>query len=104
MYKVIKSGKGQAANKSRTVKVKYEGRYIDGKVFDASPEGKPIPVDMIKLGVINGWKEALKLMKQGDKWELSVPFKLAYGANPHPRMRMQPCKTLIFIMEVIEAK
>ncbi len=77
-YKVIKSGSGATPKATDSVKVHYHGTLTDGKVFDSSVErGEPVsfPVN----GVIPGWTEALQLMKEGDKWQLVIPSKLAYG-------------------------
>jgi FKBP-type peptidyl-prolyl cis-trans isomerase FklB len=79
-YKVVKSGSGKTPGLNDTVKVHYHGTLIDGTVFDSSVDrGEPVtfPVN----GVIPGWTEALQLMKVGDKWQLVIPAKLAYGEN-----------------------
>ena len=79
-YKVVKSGSGKTPAVTDTVKVHYHGTLIDGTVFDSSVDrGEPVtfPVN----GVIPGWTEALQLMKEGDKWQLVIPSKLAYGEN-----------------------
>ncbi len=75
-YKIITSGKGKTPKATDTVSVNYKGTVISGKVFDES-HGQPVtfPVN----GVIPGWTEALQLMKEGDKWTLYIPAKLAYG-------------------------
>lgn len=80
LYKVLKSGSGAAPTASSTVVVDYEGRLIDGTVFDSSyrrGESAEFPVN----GVIQGWQIALKAMKPGDEWELYIPAYLAYGEN-----------------------
>lgn len=99
-YKVIKEGTGDIPTAESTVSVHYEGRLIDGTVFDSSIErGQPaqFPVG----GVIPGWTEALQLMKQGAKWQLFIPSDLAYGprgAGP----QIGPNETLIFDVELLE--
>ncbi len=97
-YKVIKSGSGPSPKATDTVKVHYNGTLIDGTVFDSSiRRGSPatFPVD----GVIPGWTEALQLMKVGDKWQLFIPSKLAYGEQgPGP---IGPNATLIFDVELL---
>ena len=77
-YKVIKSGSGKTPKPTDTVKVHYHGTLIDGKVFDSSVERNE-PVSFPVNGVIPGWTEGLQLMKEGDKWQLFIPSKLAYG-------------------------
>ena len=54
-------------------------------------------------GVIQGWQEALQLMKAGDKWELFIPYELAYGAAGSPP-KIGPCETLVFDIELIAVK
>ena len=97
-YKVIKSGSGPSPKPTDTVKVHYNGTLIDGTVFDSSiRRGSPatFPVN----GVIPGWTEALQLMKVGDKWQLFIPAKLAYGEQgPGP---IGPNATLIFDVELL---
>ena len=81
------------------VGVHYHGTLIDGTVFDSSVNrGEPtsFPVN----GVIQGWVEALQLMKTGSKWKLYIPYDLAYGeraAGP----TIKPYSTLIFEVELI---
>lgn len=101
-YKVLKEGNGRSPKPQDEVVTHYQGRLINGKVFDSSYDrGEPIsfPVN----GVIAGWTEALQLMKEGDKWELYIPSKLAYGsrgAGPD----IGPNATLIFEVELLKVK
>lgn len=94
LYKVLKSGSGSSPTASSTVVVDYEGRLIDGTVFDSSyRRGEPseFPVN----GVIQGWQIALKAMKPGDEWEVYIPAYLAYGDNGSGN-NIPPASTLIF--------
>ena len=77
-YKVITQGTGAVPTATDDVKVNYEGRLIDGKVFDSSyKRGEP---NTFKANqVIKGWTEALTMMPVGSKWELYIPYDLAYG-------------------------
>ncbi len=99
-YKVLTEGKGKSPGAEDQVKVHYEGKLLDGTVFDSSyKRGEPavFPVN----GLIPGWTEALQLMKPGAKWELYIPADLAYGdrgAGP----QIPPGSTLIFTTELIE--
>jgi FKBP-type peptidyl-prolyl cis-trans isomerase FklB len=97
-YKVLSSGAGPSPKTTDVVKVNYTGKLVDGTVFDSSVRrGEPatFPVN----GVIPGWTEALQLMKVGDKWQLVIPPKLAYGDNgPGP---IGPNSTLIFDVELL---
>jgi FKBP-type peptidyl-prolyl cis-trans isomerase FklB len=98
-YRVLKEGKGKTPKATDSVKVHYHGTLIDGSVFDSSVErGEPIsfPVG----GVIAGWTEALQLMKEGDKWQLVIPSKLAYGEQG-PGGKIGPNSTLIFDVELL---
>ena len=98
-YKVLKSGSGVSPKKTDSVKVHYHGTLIDGKVFDSSVQrGEPVsfPVE----GVIPGWVEALQLMKVGDKWQLFIPSKLAYGERS-PDPVIGPNATLVFEVELL---
>jgi FKBP-type peptidyl-prolyl cis-trans isomerase FklB len=98
-YKVLKSGSGKTPKTSDTVKVHYHGTLIDGSVFDSSVErGEPatFPVDQ----VIPGWTEVLQLMKEGDKWQVYIPAKLAYGEQS-PSPKIGPNSTLIFDVELL---
>ena len=98
-YKVLKSGTGEMPKKTDTVTVHYTGTLIDGTVFDSSVQrGQPatFPVE----GVIPGWTEALQMMKVGDKWQLFLPAKLAYGEQS-PSPKIGPNSTLIFEVELL---
>jgi len=97
-YKVIKTGTGATPKPTDTVKVHYQGTLIDGTVFDSSVQrGQPITFPV--RGVIPGWTEALQLMKVGDKWQLFIPAKLAYGEQgPGP---IGPNSALIFEVELL---
>jgi FKBP-type peptidyl-prolyl cis-trans isomerase len=79
-YQVIRSGSGASPKAADTVKVHYEGKLLDGTVFDSSIKRNE-PAEFPVNGVIPGWTEALQLMKVGDKWRLFIPAKLAYGAK-----------------------
>jgi FKBP-type peptidyl-prolyl cis-trans isomerase FklB len=97
-YKVIKSGAGPSPKKTDTVKVHYHGTLIDGTVFDSSVQrGEPITLGV--GDVIPGWTEALQMMKVGDKWQLFIPAKLAYGEEAPPQIG--PNSTLIFDVELL---
>lgn len=99
-YEVLTEGSGASPLATDTVTTHYHGTLIDGTVFDSSVQrGEPatFPVN----GVIQGWVEALQLMKPGAKWRLYVPQNLAYGANPHPGGPIEPYTTLVFDVELI---
>jgi len=98
-YEVLVEGKGKKPTGTDTVKVHYEGRLIDGTLFDNSYERQE-PVTFALNDVINGWSEGLQLMTEGSKYKLYIPYELGYGAfgyGPIP-----PYSTLIFTIELIE--
>jgi len=100
-YKVVRSGPatGLKPQANDEVKVHYEGKTEDGKVFDSSYE-RGQPAAMPLKGLIPGWQEALPLMRPGDEWILYVPSNLGYGENgqgPIP-----PGAPLIFRIELID--
>ena len=100
-YKVIKEGTGRKPSATDIVKVNYEGKLLDGTVFDSSyKRGEPIEFPLNR--VIQGWTEGLQLMKEGSIYELYIPYNLAYGpdgAGPIP-----PKADLIFKVELLEVK
>ena len=97
-YKVFKQGDGQVPQMTDKVKVHYEGRLIDGTVFDSSIQrGKPATFQPTQ--VIKGWTEALTMMPIGSKWQLYIPQELGYG--PHQAGQIPPYSTLIFDVELI---
>ena len=100
-YKVLVEGDGALPTDTSTLKVNYEGKLIDGTVFDSSYErNMPFEINMRMPGVIEGWVEALKMMPAGSKWEVTIPQELAYGAqNQGP---IKPFSTLIFTIEVLK--
>lgn len=99
-YKVLKQGAGESPSEADTIFAHYEGKFINGEVFDSSfQRGTPLKFEM--SNVIQGWGEVLKLMKPGDKWEVAIPANLAYGAKGAGD-RIGPNKTLIFIIELIQ--
>ncbi len=99
-YKVIKAGTGKMPKATDTVSVNYRGTLISGKEFDAS-HGEPVSFGVNQ--VIPGWTEALQLMKEGDKWQLFIPSKLAYGERGAGG-DIGPNETLIFEVELVAVK
>lgn len=99
-YKVLQAGNGKSPVAYDRVRTHYEGRFLSGEVFDSSYE-RGAPVTFPVNRVIPGWTEALQLMKEGDKWELYVPYALAYGEQGAPP-RIPPFSTLVFQVELLE--
>lgn len=99
-YEVITEGNGEIPIATDKVKVHYHGMLIDGTVFDSSiRRGEPATFGVTQ--VIQGWVEALQLMKVGSKWKLFIPHKLAYGAQGAGEL-IEPFSTLIFEVELLE--
>lgn len=97
-YKVMKAGTGKIPKATDKVKVHYKGTFIDGKVFDSSIERNEPAIFGVRE-VIPGWTEALQLMKIGEKWQLFIPAKLAYGESGRPGIA--PNSVLIFEIELL---
>lgn len=100
MYKVLVKGDGPVATATDKVKVKYEGRLIDGTVFDSTEKHGGEPATFAPNQVIKGWTEALTLMSVGSKWQLYIPQELAYGSREAGEIK--PFSALIFDVEVLE--
>ena len=102
-YKILKEGTGNNPTDSDIVECHYRGTLINGTEFDSSYHtGKPAFFNL-GGGVIPGFKEALKLMKVGSKWEFYLPPKLAYG-NRGAGRDIGPNSTLIFEVELLGTK
>jgi FKBP-type peptidyl-prolyl cis-trans isomerase len=100
-YEVITEGKGATPKKTDKVKVHYHGTLVDGTVFDSSVERNE-PASFGVGQVIPGWTEALQLMKVGDKWKLTIPSELAYGARGTPGGPIPPNAVLVFDVELLD--
>ena len=97
-YKVIKEGNGPMPKDTSMVKVQYEGKTIDGNVFDSSYK-RGEPVSLRANQVINGWTEALVHMPVGSVWEVYIPQNLAYGEREQGQIK--PFSVLIFKIELV---
>ena len=101
-YRVLREGKGAIPKATDEVVVKYEGRLIDGTVFDSSYNRTPDTNVFRADRLIKGWTEALTMMPVGSKWELYVPQELAYGERSAGQI--PPYSTLIFTMELLDIR
>ncbi len=99
-YEILRAGDGPKPMPQDQVTVHYEGKLLDGTIFDSSVQrGQPATFGVTQ--VIQGWVEALQLMPQGAKWKLFIPYNLAYGersAGP----KIGPYSTLIFEVELLK--
>ena len=98
-YQVLRQGDGQVPQKTDKVRVHYEGRLIDGTVFDASSKHGTEPATFRPDQVIRGWTEALTMMPVGSKWRLFIPQELGYGERQAGNI--PPYSTLIFDVELV---
>lgn len=100
-YKVIQQGNGVKPNVNSTITVHYEGRLIDGTIFDSSYQrGEPITFELKRM--IQGWIEALQLMPEGSIYELYIPSELGYGDRPIPGIPAG--SVLIFKVELLKVE
>lgn len=99
-YEILIQGTGSKPKATDTVRCHYEGRLINGQVFDSSFKRNQ-PADFPVNQVIPGWVEALQLMPVGSKWRLYIPSNLAYGEHGAGEL-IGPNTTLIFDVELLE--
>ena len=99
-YMVLRQGNGPRPRPSDTVRVNYEGRLLDGTVFDSSYE-RGTPAEFPLGGVIPGWTEGLGLMPVGAKYRFWIPSELGYGASGTPGGPIGPNATLVFDVELL---
>ncbi|MEX2578512.1 MAG: FKBP-type peptidyl-prolyl cis-trans isomerase [Verrucomicrobiales bacterium] len=99
-YEVLRPGTGKRPTTSDRVKVHYHGYLPDGTVFDSSVQrGQPAVFGLNQ--VIAGWREGIPLMREGAKYQFTVPPNLAYGAGGMPP-KIGPNQTLMFDVELFE--
>jgi FKBP-type peptidyl-prolyl cis-trans isomerase len=99
-YKILKAGDGKKPVDSDDIVCEYRGTLLDGTEFDKSEPGKPATFKL--AGLIPGWKEALKLMPAGSKWQLFISPEHAYGA--HGAGLIGPNELLIFEVQLVAIK
>ena len=100
-YRVLKSGpaNGPSPTRASTIKVRYEGRFLTGEMFDSSAD-EPDGAATFPLGrLIPGWVTLLQLMKPGDIWEAWLPPQFAYGAKG--KETIPPDSVLMFRIELV---
>ncbi|NMO13859.1 FKBP-type peptidyl-prolyl cis-trans isomerase [Pyxidicoccus fallax] len=101
IYLETQAGTGKSPRATDTVKVHYEGRLVDGTVFDSSAK-RGIPVEFPLNGVIPCWTQGVAKMKVGGKAQLTCPGNTAYGERPPPGSRIPPNAVLIFDVELVD--
>lgn len=99
-YEVLNEGSGKQPKASDTVRCHYEGRLIDGTVFDSSYR-RGEPADFGLMQVIKGWTEGVQLMKENSKFRFFIPYDLAYGEHG-AGANIPPFAALIFDVELIK--
>ncbi len=98
-YKVLVKGDGAVPTAGDRVEVNYEGRLVDGTVFDSSSKHGSKPAVFSPSQVIKGWTEALTMMPVGSKWQLFIPYNLAYGERNMGQIK--PFSALVFDVELV---
>lgn len=99
-YKILQNGFGTHPGPYDTVSVYYTGKLINGKVFDATEPGLPAQLELDKL--ILGWREAMSIMRVGDRWQLVIPANLGYGARGAGNGVIPPNQTLVFDLQIVD--
>ena len=99
-YKILTKGTGAIPADTSKVKVNYKGTLIDGTEFDSSYKRNE-PTSFRANQVIKGWTEALTMMPVGSKWELYIPYDLAYGSR-ETGGQIKPFSALIFEVELLD--
>ena len=101
LYGVLQAGKGATPKADEIAECRYEGRLVDGRVFERSPGKGSVPIDVKSL--IAGWKELLPLMQVGSRYEVVIPPGLAYGERGNGR-EVGPNMTLVYDIELTGIK
>jgi FKBP-type peptidyl-prolyl cis-trans isomerase len=99
-FRILQNGYGKRPQSTDTVKVYYTGKLINGTIFDGTSPG--LPASMKLNSVIQGWIEALLLMREGDHWQLVIPPNLGYGARSMGDGLIPPNQTLWFDIRLVE--
>lgn len=100
-YKILKAGDGKKPTDGDTVECYYRGTLLNGSEFTSTEPGKPAT---LKVEILpDGWKEALKLMPKGSKWQIFIPSQLAYGQRG-VGSDIGPNETLVFEVALLDIK
>lgn len=103
-YKVLKAGQGRTPGEADTVELHYRGATVDGRVVDSSyRRGKPVRITMARA--FPGWKEVLKLMPAGSKWQVVVPPDVGFAARGRGKKgTVGRQETLVFELELLSVE
>lgn len=101
-YKVLKTGDGRKPTDADQIECHYRGTLVDGTEFDATDPDKPATLKVSQL--IPGWREAVKLMPAGSKWQIAVPAAMAYGERGGAAGEVGPNQALVFEVELLAVK
>lgn len=99
-YKVLTAGTGAIPQRTDKVQVNYTGKLIDGTEFDSNKKHGDKPATFRADQVIKGWTEALTMMPVGSKWQIAIPYQLAYGERGAGAM-IKPYSALVFDVELV---
>ena len=102
-YTVLQEGAGKSPKATDTVLVHYRGTLLDGTEFDSSYRRKE-PIEFPLNGVIAGWTEGVQLMKEGAKYQFTIPSNLAYGRRGTPGGPIGPDETRVFDVELLKVR
>ena len=99
MYRMVHTGYGKRPGPTDTCTVYYTGTLINGTMFDGTEDG--LPAQFTPTDVIPGWTEALENMREGDKWQIVIPARLAYGSRGAGNGLIPPNQTLVFDLTLV---
>ncbi len=100
-YKVVTESEGGKPFAQNKIVVMYEGRLIDGTIFDTTFDSGE-PAEFVLGEMIPGWIEGIQLMSVGSEYEFFIPSELAYGKNPRPGGIIEPGDALIFKVQLVD--
>jgi len=98
-YKILQAANGRQPIDSDTVMCNYRGTLLDGTEFESSAPGKPVTMKVAYL--LPGWREAIKLMPVGSRWQIFIPSELAYGERARGSEIVGPNETIILDVELL---
>ena len=100
-YKILQNVFGRHPGPAGTVQVYYTGKLINGRTFDGTSPGLPATFNVSRDGLVQGWVEALQMMREGDHWTIWVPGPLGYGVRGTPDGTIPPNQTLVFDLRLL---